>query len=268
MKPPAKVVGRPHRWPLAIELEYRRGLYALARAIDTAARSALNRNGQAMLDGAAERGDGMRQDAFADLLAQILLEILMAISGDILEAERMVRNVGLATSEFSKRDFRAIVRKAYGVDVVRGNETWLPDRMRAWELENLDLIRSIPQQTVTRLRSEFTSAVLEGRSLRDMTRIVQEATGSNRKRSELIARDQIGKLTSQLNERRQRDIGVRSFVWRTVRDERVRPSHRARDGKEFSYEEPGPRPGLEIRCRCSASAVLPGLTAEQVQSLG
>lgn len=269
MAPPKRIVGRAPRWPLAIELAYRRTLNQLVAALGEAARAALARHGQAMLDAASIRGDAEeRQDAFADLLAQILLEIAMAVAGNLLEAERLVREHATAVSEFSKRDFRAIVRRAYGVDVVRGNESWLPDRMRAWEAENLELIRSIPQQTVNRLRSEFTNAVLEGRGLRDMTRAVQDSTGANRKRAELVARDQIGKLTSQLNERRQRDIGVRSFLWRTVRDERVRPAHRARDGKEFSYEEPGPRPGVEIRCRCSAAPVLPGLTAEQARGFG
>jgi SPP1 gp7 family putative phage head morphogenesis protein len=252
-----------------VERQYLADLLAVVRALDQAARAEVQTRGQELLDAYAVRRDAEhREDAWFDLLAMLLLRIALEVASQLLDAERLIPLRARQAADFNLRDWRAVVRRAYGVDIVRGNESWMLDTLRAFEAENLGLIRSIPERYVERLRGEFTRAVTEGRSLRDMTRMVQETTGTTRKRAELIARDQIGKLNGQLQERRQRDIGVRSFIWRTVGDERVRPTHRQRHGKEFSYEEPGPRPGAEIRCRCSAAPVLPGLTAEEVRGFG
>ncbi len=93
-------------------------------------------------------------------------------------------------------------------------------------------------------------------------------------RAELIAVDQVGKLYGQVNAKRQQDLGVTEFIWRTVGDERVRgnpgglypkatPSHWDRDSKTYRYDDPpkgksGEKelPGVPIRCRCSAEPKL------------
>ncbi|QJE73761.1 minor capsid protein [Aerophototrophica crusticola] len=48
-----------------------------------------------------------------------------------------------------------------------------------------------------------------------------------------------------------------SYVWRTMRDERVRPSHAERDGKVFRWSDPpqGGHPGEASNCRCWAEPV-------------
>lgn len=269
-----KTIGRAPRWPLTHERSYASALRSFIAALDAATREELATNGRDIL--AAGRGQDIpsqRQDevTFGDLFT-LINNLLQRIVGRVLNPlrglEAGLKNRGYAVSEFNKRDWRKIVVKAYGVDVVRGNESWLPDLLRGWEAENLALIRSIPEQYVARLRGEFTRAVTEGRSLREMMKVVRDTSGVGRARAELIARDQIGKLNGQMQERRQRDLGVKSFIWKTVGDERVRPTHRARNGKEFRYDRPGPRPGAEIRCRCSASPVLPGLTAADIRDIG
>ncbi len=78
-------------------------------------------------------------------------------------------------------------------------------------------------------------------------------------RAELIARDQTLKLNGQVNAARQRAAGVEEYTWSTVGDERVRPSHRALDGKRFRWDsppEPMGHPGEDFQCRCVPIAVL------------
>lgn len=267
MLQPKRRLARTPRYPAAQERAYLSDLLAVVAALDAAARAEVRANGQALLDAGRSRADAERADGLADDLAAMLLRILLAVSARLLDAERLVRARAQQTADFTRRDWQRAVRDAYGIDLARA-EPDLPDRLRAFEIENVALIRSVPEQYTARLRGEFTKAVLEGRSLRDMARAVREATGASRKRSELLARDQIGRLNGQLQRMRQEQIGVRSYVWRTVRDERVRASHRARDGKEYKWSDPGPKPGSEIRCRCSPAAVLPGLTAAETRGLG
>ncbi len=72
-----------------------------------------------------------------------------------------------------------------------------------------------------------------------------------------IARDQIGKLSAQLNEDRQEAMGVTSYIWRGALDNRERDEHVEREGKEFSWDDPPEdgHPGEPIQCRCYAEPV-------------
>jgi SPP1 gp7 family putative phage head morphogenesis protein len=167
-----------------------------------------------------------------------------------------VASIGEAVSTTNRTEWRRQVRAAYGVDILRG-EPWLRDLLSGWEQENLALIRSLPDRLVDQLRGEMSRALVSGTSLRQLTQIVQERTGAAESRAELIARDQIGKLNGQLAQRRQTDIGVEQYVWRTSQDERVRPTHRVRDGRTYRWDAGSIKPGQEIRCRCVADPVFP-----------
>ena len=77
-------------------------------------------------------------------------------------------------------------------------------------------------------------------------------------RYEFIARDQMAKLTAELDRLRQEQIGIEEYEWGTSRDERVRSSHSRMHGKRFRWDQPPPEtghPGEDYQCRCVARAV-------------
>ena len=144
--------------------------------------------------------------------------------------------------------------------------------------ENVALISRIPQHFHGQIETMVQHAVVHGRLARDLADDIQDAFGVADRHARMIARDQIGKLTADLNHERQRSLGVSRFVWRTMQDERVRgtpggrypdalPSHFALNGKTFSYDNPptppgadGPLlPGEDYNCRCYAEPVLDDL---------
>ena len=51
------------------------------------------------------------------------------------------------------------------------------------------------------------------------------------------------------------------YIWRTRRDNKVRPSHAANDGKIFAWDDPPGtgHPGDDYGCRCTAEPYLPDL---------
>lgn len=55
---------------------------------------------------------------------------------------------------------------------------------------------------------------------------------------------------------------TKRYVWRAQRDERVRPSHRVRDGRIFSWSNPPDtgHPGEDYNCRCEAIPYVEGQT--------
>lgn len=149
-------------------------------------------------------------------------------------------------------------RFGIGVDVYR-SEPWLAARQTNWIAQNTALIKSIPEQHMARVETIIRSGVMAGESPRSLAKKIQEAGGVTKRRAELIAVDQIGKANGELTQYRQEDLGIKSYKWKTSRDERVRPEHQARQDKVFQWSTPPSdgHPGHPIRCRCHASPIFP-----------
>lgn len=63
-----------------------------------------------------------------------------------------------------------------------------------------------------------------------------------------------------------------TYIWRTQMDDRVRPRHADREGKEFAWDDPplGGHPGEDYNCRCYAETLQPGLdmlTVDQIRGM-
>ncbi len=126
--------------------------------------------------------------------------------------------------------------------------------------ENVSLIKSIPDEYFKDLTQIIMSNVNEGTQSVDIKKAIQHLTGVTRSRARLIARDQTGKVTAAINQRRQTEAGVVEYVWQDSRDSRVRPTHRKNHGKVFQWNKPPKatgHPGHDVNCRCNARAVIP-----------
>lgn len=125
--------------------------------------------------------------------------------------------------------------------------------------ENVTLIRSMDDQ----LRAGINGSVLRGLTNRlpaaDVAREIRKLTGAARNRAELIAADQLQKLTARLDQERQEQVGIRKFKWRHSRKKNARKEHVARDGKTYRWDSVVARtdpPGRAIRCGCRAQGVV------------
>lgn len=92
----------------------------------------------------------------------------------------------------------------------------------------------------------------------DLANTLHLVEGINRRHANFIARDQLGKFSSAINEAQAEYIGATEYIWRTSLDSRVRPEHAAREDKKFRYDKPpaGGNPGMDYRCRCTAEAII------------
>ena len=69
------------------------------------------------------------------------------------------------------------------------------------------------------------------------------------------------RFLTEINERRQRDLGVTHYIWRSVDDPKVRTAHAERDDRLFSWDDrfSDGHPGHGDNCRCTAEpAILDG----------
>lgn len=158
--------------------------------------------------------------------------------------------------------FMQQAKSVLGIDlsaVVRDED--LEDYLRTAATRNAGLIRGLADATIQRVQTTVTNAVLTGRTAAQLRTQLTADFGFADNRARLIARDQIAKTTSDLNRIRHTQAGITQYIWRTSRDERVRPRHVTCNGRTYTYGQPtdaeqGLPPGQPIQCRCIAQAIV------------
>ena len=160
------------------------------------------------------------------------------------------------------KEFMSIAKKALGIDltaVVREED--LGGYLDLASQRNANLIKGLADDTYKKIKDRTLSAVMSGTPAKEYRAQLAKEFGLSDNRAKLIARDQIGKLNSDLTKIRQQQAGIDRYVWRTAQDERVRQLHQALQGNEYAYgkatgAEGGLPPGQPIQCRCYAQGVI------------
>lgn len=81
----------------------------------------------------------------------------------------------------------------------------------------------------------------------------------SRKRATRVARDQVAKLSSALDQERQEQVGMTSFEWMHSMKAHPRKIHVARNGQIFAWSSEIAKtdaPGWAPFCGCKAKGVL------------
>lgn len=268
---PRVAVGRGIPHPIGVELRYARSLRAILRASDEEIRAAV-RAEAAQWVAAWQRETGIHSDESLRRDAATWREAITALF-DVL-AERMRRRMATegaeavaaaatATQSQNAASWRREIRRAYGVDVLAA-EPGLRSQLEAWEAENLSLITRMGSDRIDRIRGLVLENVAAGYTSARIEAELAEQLGVGTGRARLIAQDQVSKLNANMTMIRQRAAGVAEYEWSTSRDERVRPTHKANQGKRFRWDRPPSstgHPGHDIRCRCVALPVFPDFDA-------
>lgn len=160
------------------------------------------------------------------------------------------------------KGFMAAAKRAIGIDlatVVRDED--LADYLRAAVYRNTSLITSMGDDVIKRIERTVYDNSIAGNSVATLKTKLKDQFGIADRRAQLIARDQVGKFTSDLDRLRQTQAGITSYTWFTAHDERVRDLHRKLDGREYKWgeatgAEQGLPPGQPIRCRCVAQGII------------
>lgn len=151
------------------------------------------------------------------------------------------------------------VRSALGVDItpyvrLSDVDAILQEAIRA----NVDLIGSVNADNRTRVQAAIYDAFVNRRTKKDFTDALAKALGITKRRARLIANDQNHKLGIALTAFRNEQMGIKSYIWDTMEDDRVRREHRDRQGRMFQWANPpwDGHPGFPIACRCRAQPVV------------
>lgn len=175
---------------------------------------------------------------------------------------RLAATFGQRTADFQRQQLSKQFQATLGIDLHKF-EPWLGRRIGAFTGENVALIKSVAQRHFADLETKLVAGLRSGQRWEDLAQLLQDRYGVAESSAKLVARDQVGKLFGDLNRVRQGKLGVTSFVWRTMNDNRVRDEHELLDGRTFSWSSLPQEgaPGEPINCRCWAEPDLSDLPA-------
>lgn len=135
--------------------------------------------------------------------------------------------------------------------------------------ENVGLIRNLPTQFYKRIEQDVWKSVREGASMSKLSLKLQESYGMEYRRAALISRDQNNKAKAVIESTRRQELGITIARWQhSGGGKEPRPEHVAFSGKLFELKKGAflegkwVWPGTEINCRCTSSAIIPGLEDE------
>lgn len=237
---------------LAREHVKRELLPYLPRLVDEAAQE----RGDARRD--ARLPNGMRLNTLMDAIAEGF-----AREVPNRRLEELAQEMGRRTSTFQRAQLERQIRAALGVEVPipTTREGALIDQFTE---ENVALIKTIPARYFEDVEKRVTAGVRAGTRATEIAAELEERYEVTKSQAQRIANDQIGKLYGEINESRQKALGVDAYIWRSSNDNRVRPEHQAREGRRYLWSEPPAdgHPGEPINCRCFAEPDLSAILEE------
>lgn len=131
--------------------------------------------------------------------------------------------------------------------------------LQATLAENLSLVRSLNEQMLNGISGSVFRGLSNRTPAREVAREIRKVAEIGKARSELIAADQLQKLSARLDQERQQQVGAEEFEWLHSRKRYPRQEHVERNGKVYRWDSTIGKtdpPGRAIRCGCRSRPVI------------
>lgn len=202
------------------------------------------------------KSDGFLGDALPPSIAHKISLLAHRFGNVDATAKRLSRLAVQRNLAATDKQLIAHIQKAIGVNIQPIlTSDGIRDELLAAEKANIELIKSIPTKYFEKLKEGLDKNYSVGGRWESLKEYVEDVGDVTESRAKLIARDQTSKMNGAFNKARQTSIGIMKYRWQTAGDERVRPTHRANDGRIFSWNSPPSEtgnPGEDVNCRCVA----------------
>ena len=193
-----------------------------------------------------------------------------------------------SVNQYNKYKFMSYMRKVLGIDIGAIVDEAMKDQLDVMMMESASYIKTIPDYLVGKVAQRVLQhykgePMPENRTLRQQ---IREEFKVSDGRAKVLARDQTSKMNTSISAIRQTNLGIDTYIWKTVEDERVvgRPGgkypkitklHRnhwmmqgllckwddptvysddkGKTWKKRLQQMPQNHPGVDIMCRCRAA---------------
>lgn len=216
-------------------------------------------------------------DAWGENIMAAVDRVRALFSGEAFE--RMARQIAStfvrSTLQYSDRQNRRL-----GVEVFNENSTKLNAYLEAATLQNVSLIKSIPERYLENVSNAILTGMRVGVRPEKIAEQLRENMGVASRRARFIARDQSAKINGEVMKQRQIDAGFEFFKWVDSHDSRVRHRHREIANADVGYgkgiyrwddlplsDKGEPiQPGQDYNCRCISRAVRTSVVMKNKQN--
>lgn len=149
-------------------------------------------------------------------------------------ADRL-RPVGEHVQRLSTKEWKKTVHETIGLDIREDyyHGDYFKDNIDAWISDNVDLIKTLPQDGLDRMKNIIHEGYTNGRTTTDVMKNIKLSYGITKRHAQLIARDQTAKLNAQITWKHHKDAGVEKYRWSDSGDSRVRKRHAELHGHLF-----------------------------------
>lgn len=270
---PRNKLRRPPVWlhPMALEREYAQELLKYVNFMEETARAILFPALPGLV-AEAEQNNPVHADGYAENLENMIRVMSLQIDKESpYNWNTKTMDIGQKTSKWNSAQWQKTIKQVMGVNAAQ-YEPWIQDQLNSFSKENVALITSLKDKALTSIESNAQRAIRTGKRHEEIAKEIEDEFGATRSRAKLIARDQVSKLNGQLTQMRQKDVGIKEYIWRTSGDERVRASHAIMDGKKCRWDDASVywngtdwvkrnssmyvgHPGSDYQCRCWAEPV-------------
>ncbi len=128
------------------------------------------------------------------------------------------------------------------------------------------LIRSLPLHAAQRVHTLVLEGLESGTRAAEIQTEIMKTGLVTKSRAMVIARTETSRAATALTEARARFVGSTHYIWRTVKDARVRPDHVILEGTIQSWDNPPvadrkanirAHAGCIYKCRCYPQVIVP-----------
>lgn len=211
----------------------------------------------------ADAQPGNYGKVFLGLARQTQRRLLRQFDDDRIEA--MVSGIMGKVDKRNRAQLYAMVEKRLGLSTTELTRTeGLTSQINALTLETAQWAKKLRDETLEMYTANSLRAMTLGQSLPDILAEFDGLVEKRKNHAKFTARNQVANFNSVTTKLRAQNLGITKAVWSTSDDERVRQSHKVRDGKEFAldkglYSSVDGRwllPGTDYQCRCSYDLVV------------
>ena len=217
-----------------------------------------------------------RMDGLADL-RKAITKMFGNVTSDVgkkaedFELRKKIDRVATSIKNTALREWKKTVKKTLNIDVPDEHykEEMYKNAILKWDDSVEDSFRNLPDEMMQRVSEIIEEGYRKGDSPTIVKVRIQNEYNAMKRRAASNAGANVSTLNYECTRKNQEDAGVTKYMWKSMRDAKVRPCHRALDGKPISWDDPpemwydtisrgrvytGRRchPGEDYNCRCCA----------------
>lgn len=256
------IIKKPSVWlyPWTAEREYSRELISKQNQYD----ELVNRIIIQQIPSLVNEAQQFRPDSeelkldFSDRVQELMTALTFAFSRSFINITSLATRQAQRVSSFNNQQFTKVIQSSLSVNPFL-SEPYLLDQIKSFVDQNVSLITNITSEQNRRIQELLLRDLSAGLGSAEIKEGIRKIGKFGKSRARLIARDQTSKFNDNLSGLRMLNAGIPFYNWLTARDDRVRPTHRRNDGKQFRNDTPPPvtgHPGHDINCRCTRQPVI------------